>query len=172
MGEEGVVADGSVLIVFARADLLGLLHRAVGKVSITGAVRDEAIRAAPHRPDAVALARAEERRELVELKVDVRRVQSVLRAYPNLGRGEASVIAAALQHGRTTVLMDERTARRAALLEGLSPVGSLGILARARHRGVVRSTEELATALRAVLAAGLWVAPEVVEEFWAAVDPR
>ena len=172
MGGARVIADSSVLIVFARAERLDILYRTVGKVGITREVREEAIDAAPHRPDAQALARLLERGRLRVVPVRPERVATLRRSYPNLGGGEASTIAACLQHREKTVLLDERVARRAAALEGLEPVGTLGVLARARRVGVIKSNQELGGALRGVLSAGLWVAPEVVEAFWDAVGAR
>lgn len=172
MGGESVISDSSVLIVFARAERLEVLTQAVGRVAITPDVRDEAIDAARDLPDARALARALDRGRIVEVPIALGRVGAVARRYPNLGRGEASVIAAALARQETVVLMDERAARRAAALEGLRPVGSLGVLARARRAGTVRSNADLARILKDLLGAGLWVSPEVIEAFWESVGPR
>lgn len=167
-----MIADASVLIVFSRGQRLDLLRRTVGTVGVTRAVRDEAIGAAPRRPDAASLVQAFRRGHIVAVGVTSRRIESVIRRYPNLGRGEASVLAAALQRGEREVLIDERAARRAATLEGLQPVGSLGVLARARRMGVLKSNVEVAAAVRDVLSAGLWVAPDVVEAFWGSMGGR
>ena len=161
-----------MLIVFARAQRLDILFRTLGNLAITREVQREAIGAAVGRPDAQVLADALRRGRLSVVSVAPRRVAALIARYPNLGRGEASVIAAALQKGEGTVLLDERAARRAAALEGLQAVGSLGVLARAHRAGVLKSRKELAEALQEILSAGLWVAPDVVEAFWAGVGGR
>jgi predicted nucleic acid-binding protein len=172
MGEARVIANSSVLIVFARAGRLALLHRTVGAISITREVEQEAILAAPERADAQALAGALERGHVVIITAKKPRIAEVLKRYPNLGVGEASVIAAAMDGGELTLLVDERPARRAGTLEGLQVVGSLGLLARARRSRILKSNQELSSALRDLLSAGLWVAPEVVEAFWEGVGGR
>jgi len=167
-----LIADSSVLIVFARAQRMDILFRTLGSLGITREVQKETIGAAADRPDGQVLAAALRRGRLKVMSVAPRRIAELRGRYPNLGRGEASVIAAALQNRERVVLMDERAARRAAALEGLQPVGTLGVLARAHRAGVLRSRKELAEALQAILSAGLWVAPEVVEEFWEGVGGR
>lgn len=167
-----MIADASVLIVFARAERLPLLLGTVGKVHVTRDVIAEAVDSAGQCPDAQAIARAVEEGDLVVVAVRKGGVDGVRGRYPNLGRGEASVIAAGLQRKAHAVLMDERAARRAASLEGLRPVGSLGVLARAWHAGRFNSRGELSAALQELLEAGLWVAPDVVEAFWQGVGGR
>jgi predicted nucleic acid-binding protein len=172
MGGAGLIADTSVLIVYARAQRLDVLLRTLREVSLTKDVREEAIEAAPDRRDSQALADAIRRGRISVAAVRPARVAALRRRYPNLGRGEASVIAAAIQNRDRTVLLDERAARRAAALEGLQAVGSLGVLARARRRGVLKSHREVADVLRDLLSVGLWVAPDVVEAFWQGIGGR
>jgi predicted nucleic acid-binding protein len=167
-----VIADASVLIVFVRAQRLDVLLRTVGKVSVTREVHAEAVDAAGDRPDAQAIARAVEGGRIARVVADRRRLDQIASRYPNLGRGEASVIACALQRKEKVVLMDERAARRAAAIGGLRVVGSLGVLARALHAGVIGSRRELGRVLQDLLEAGLWVSPDLVEAFWQDVGGR
>jgi predicted nucleic acid-binding protein len=167
-----LIADSSALIVFARAQRLDILFGTLGNLGITREVEKEAMGTAVDRPDAQTLADALRRGRLKVVPAPPSRVAAIVARYPNLGRGEASVIAAALQVRERTVLLDERAARRAATLEGLQAVGSLGVLARAHRMGVLKSRKELAEAVRDILAAGLWVAPDVVEAFWEGVGGR
>lgn len=167
-----MIADSSVLILFARARRLDLLQATAGPIQLTAAVRNESIEAATDRPDSRDLGAELEAGRFTLVAVSRRRVAAVRRRYPNLGRGEASVLAAALEHGESAVLLDELAARRAAVLEGLAPVGTLGVLARAHRPGVLKDNRDAAAALRNLLAAGLWIAPEVGESFWEALGGR
>jgi hypothetical protein len=64
----------------------------------------------------------------------------LLRADLDLGEAEVVVLAKALQAER--VVMDDLDARRFARRVGLEPVGTLGILLAARHKGQLASLED------------------------------
>lgn len=167
-----MIADSSVLILLARAQRLDVLLETVGSLEAPDSVLEEAIEAAPERPDARALAALQDEGQLERVDVASEAVEDVRARYPNLGRGEAAVLAATLERGDEAVLLDERPARQAAVVEGLDPVGSLGVLARAHHEGHIEDREALAEAVQDLLGAGLWVGAEVVEAFWAGVGGR
>lgn len=54
-----------------------------------------------------------------------------------LDPGEAAVIQLALELGTTQVLIDERIAWKEAVREGLTPVGSVGIIVLAKKKGLI-----------------------------------
>src|SRR5690606_36512745 len=54
-----------------------------------------------------------------------------------LGAGEAEAITLALERKAAFVLIDDRTARLTAEHVGLVPLGVLGILIRAKHKGLI-----------------------------------
>lgn len=165
-----MIADSGVLIVFARAGRLALLRRLFATLDVPPAVRRECL-AAKEAPDAAALLAAM-RTGWIRVRRPPPRAEGVVRRrYPNLGRGEVAAIALARGAREREVLLDDALARRAARLEGLTPVGSLGVLARAHRRGVLRR-DQVARALGDLLAAGLWMAPDVIESFWAALGGR
>lgn len=62
----------------------------------------------------------------------------------NLDAGEAAVIEAALQNNIQTVCIDELKGRRAAIASGLSVVGSLGLLGRAKAIGLISEVRPFA----------------------------
>jgi predicted nucleic acid-binding protein len=55
----------------------------------------------------------------------------------SLDPGEAAVIALALELGASQILIDERKGWKEALLEGLTPVGSVGIILLAKRKGLI-----------------------------------
>lgn len=167
-----MIADSSVLILFARAERLDVLAQTLGPLEAPGAVLVEAVEAAPETPDARALAALRDEGSLEEVSPPSKEVEDVQGRYPNLGRGETEVLAAALARGDEVVLLDEVAARQAAVVEGLEPVGTLGVLARAYHEGHLADREALQSAVRDVLEAGLWVSADVVEAFWDRVGGR
>lgn len=167
-----MIADSSVLILFARAGRLQILEDTVGRLEAPAAVLEEAIDAKPDRPDAQALAALRDAKRLEQVRVPPEPVDVLHERYANLAPGETAVLAAALDRDEDVVLLDERPARQAARLEGVDPVGSLGVLARAYREGLLKDKAALAEAVRDVLDAGLWVSADVIEAFWARVGGR
>lgn len=78
----------------------------------------------------------------------------------SLDIGEASVIQAALDHGISTVCIDEAVGRRIARLNGLSVTGSLGILLRAKQEG---SSLSMRTMLDNMQRHGIWLSHNLAE---------
>lgn len=70
------------------------------------------------------------------------------------GRGEAEVIALALEQPDPLVLLDERAARQVCQELGLSTRGTLGLLLDARRQGLIEAVRPLIDALRAT---GFWL---------------
>ena len=78
----------------------------------------------------------------------------------SLDVGEAAAIVLALERHADLLLMDERQGRRVALEHGLQVIGVLGILVRARRRGLIASVKVLIE--RLVTDAGSRLSPMVV----------
>lgn len=76
-----------------------------------------------------------------------------------LDRGEASVIQLALDEDVDVVCIDETVGRRVAALNNLRVTGSIGVLLRARRRGLI---PEIGTAMENMRRAGIWVSERVV----------
>lgn len=169
MGDGPVSADSSVLIVLAKAGRLGLLRSIFDRILVENSVERECLVGLPERSDARAIEAALEGRALFRAKAPTADTRAIARRHPSLGAGEVGAIALARQG---TVLVDDGLARRVARLEGATPVGTLGILARAHRTGALRSRESTAAALRDVLTAGLFVDASVVEAFWARIDEK
>ncbi len=84
----------------------------------------------------------------------------------SLDAGEAAVIQLALEQGIGRVCIDDRKGRRAALAVGLDVVGSLGLLARAKHLGIVTAVRPLVDRLSAE---GAWYDAELLRRFYVAI---
>lgn len=172
MGEPRVVADTSALILYARSGQLALLADLFGSVLVPTAVRDEVLRDARTRPGGAAVGAALDAGWLKVATAPGPRLAALRRKHPNLGEGELAALALAGARGHDIVLVDDTLARAAARLEGLRPVGSLGILVLAHRRGLLKTPRAVEDALRRLLQAGLWVGADVVEEFWHALGGR
>lgn len=66
-----------------------------------------------------------------------------------LGAGETAVLAVALERQACTAVLDDATARMCARSLGVPLIGTLGIVVRAKERGLIRSAVEIVRALRA-----------------------
>jgi predicted nucleic acid-binding protein len=78
----------------------------------------------------------------------------------HLHRGEASVLALALELGITRVVVDERRGRQVARTLGLAVTGSIGVLLRAKAQGRLEAVRPCLDAMRK---AGVWIADHLVE---------
>jgi predicted nucleic acid-binding protein len=89
----------------------------------------------------------------------------------DLGAGESDVIAACIQIGRATPVIDDLAGRKCALSLGLPPIGTLGVVIRAYRRGSISDPRKLLLDLRS---AGMWLSDAVVEHALrlAGVSPR
>jgi predicted nucleic acid-binding protein len=135
-----VVSDAGPLISLGRLDLLPLLGALFAEVQVPDVVVDECLA----RPD----------------NVDAQRIRQALASglllrcpgpsmqLPGLQPGESAAITRALEIG-AALLMDERAGRAHALALGLAVTGTLGVLVRARRRGLIGPLAPLLTALRA-----------------------
>lgn len=83
-----------------------------------------------------------------------------------MDEGEAAVIQLALELQVEWVCIDERKGRRAALAVGLSVVGALGLLARAKTLGLVPAVRPI---IERMVGRGLWYDPALVARVLEAV---
>jgi predicted nucleic acid-binding protein len=78
-----------------------------------------------------------------------------------LDPGEAAVIQLALELGAQQVLVDERAAWREAVLEGLTPVGSVGVILLAKKEGLIT---EVKPHLHEMRNKGLYLSKRVIDD--------
>ena len=78
----------------------------------------------------------------------------------NLGRGESQVLALAGTYLRSRAVLDDLEARRCAQSLGLSLIGTLGVVLRARRKGVIERARPVIEHLRKV---GLYASDSLVE---------
>jgi len=77
-----------------------------------------------------------------------------------LHQGEAAVIHLALQRPQSTVVIDERKARKIAReLYGLRVIGTAGLLVEAKRRGLVASVGDVLNEMRG---SGYWIHEDIV----------
>ncbi len=157
-----LVADSGPLIALARLDQLAIPARLFGALLVAATVWHEVTRE-PRAAEPSALSAALGQ-GMLRLEDDAQPLPSAL-ADARLDAGERSAIALALVH-RAVVLVDERRGRAIAADLGLSVVGTLGLLVRARELGMVQRVRPLVDVL---LASGYYLALPLVDRALAAV---
>lgn len=140
-----VVSDTSPVRALNHLELLGLLRKLFGEILIPPAVSDELKSGSKSLPP-------------VDLNLYPfihiagpplsQSITDIMCFEPELDRGEAEAIALAVQLGIEELLMDEWVSRRAASDLGMRTVGVLGILVRAKERGLVADIRPLIDRLR------------------------
>jgi uncharacterized protein len=147
---EVVVCDANPLIVLARVEHLDILQRLFRRVLIPPAVWSEVTRRQA-APGAAAVARAE--------WLEVRAPRAVPTTKLGLGEREAMALAMELQ---AMLIVDDGMARAAALAMGIAITGTLGVLRRAQHQGLLIAVRPI---LDQMQANGLHVAEPLVQAF-------
>lgn len=138
-----VVSNTSPLTNLAAIGQFDLLQRLFGQVTIAASVASELRFGNIDWPGATELRAAawidvQQARE--RLAFDALRL--------DLDAGEAETIALALQMNADLVLLDERAGRLAAQFLGLTPMGVVGILLRAKQQKLLPAVRPLLDALR------------------------
>ena len=130
-----VISNTSPLFYLHCIDRTQILHQLYGRVHITGQVADEL---GAGGVDAAKVGWLE--------WIDIRQVctPATLNLVPDLGAGEASSIALALELGSSTLLLlDDRLARRIAGLHRLRMTGTAGVLMKAKENGLIPAIRPL-----------------------------
>jgi uncharacterized protein len=140
-----VVSNTSPVLNLAIIQQLDLLRRQFGEVLIPSAVLAE-LKVDSNYPGTDLIRQALQDNWLRPVEVSNASVARALRR--ELDQGESEAIALALQLSLNTVLMDEHAGRAAARIMGLTPMGILGVLLRAKLSGNIASIEGLLTALQ------------------------
>lgn len=142
MSREIIIADASCLIVLQNIRKLLLLQKLFGEVFITPEVKEEFGLDLPEW-------------------IKIRTVQN--KAQKNalsliLDKGEASSIALCLETEDSLLIIDEKKGRRIAQELGLEIVGTLGVILRAKEKGLINLTENVLEKLKN---AGFWISPNL-----------
>jgi predicted nucleic acid-binding protein len=132
-----VIADAGPLIAFAGINRLDVLRRLFSQIRIAESVRNECLVA--KGLDAQRIAGGIQDGWLVVVTGG----SESLPLTPSLGLGESDSMRVALEDpGHSLLVMDDRLARRYALLKGLNVVGSVRLLDIAQRRGLILSAED------------------------------
>ena len=142
MPERLVIADTSPLLYLHKAQHLDLLRRLYGTVAVPTAVSTEIEEGRRRGFDVPNIASIP---WIAARSISDRRL---LPAITDLGPGEAEAIALGLEYPGSLVLLDDRLARRIALLSGVVCTGTLGVLLKAKSVGLLPLVRPVLEVLR------------------------
>jgi len=138
-----VVCDATALIGLARINALSVLRCYLERLTIPEAVYEDVVIRGKGKPGAqevkeagwIEVRKAKDQRQVATLCV-------------KLGRGEAEAIVLAREIDADLLILDDGTARKVAQRMGVAVVGCLGLLKRARQRGVIGRVKPLFDGMR------------------------
>ena len=155
------VADSGPILSCARANRLELLHQVITDLTIPDAVYKEIVIRGAGKPGSIEVQGASWIRHL-----PVRDRAFVDQLPPKLHLGEREAIALAREQG-VALLVDERDARREALHQGITVMGSLRVLREAKTRGIIPRVRPV---LDELIAAGMYIGEPLYEAFLRQLD--
>lgn len=141
------VVNASPLIVLAKIGRIDLLQELTPTILVPDAVRLESLSGPTDDPACRILEAGWGQ------PVSVKRTGPEVLQW-DLGAGETAVIAAAIERPGAGVILDDAKARASANSFGLPLVGTIGVVMRARHRGMIAAAAPILADLQS---AGLYI---------------
>jgi uncharacterized protein len=151
-----IISNATPLIAFARIAQLPLMQEIVGRLIIPQTVADEIAAYSATAPGGILLSD--------EPWIQIQPLQTETQMHllmPTLDKGEASVIALAIERKANLVLIDELTGRKVAESLGLKVSGSVGLLIKAKQIGKLQSIKPF---LEDMKKAGIFFSQRFIDE--------
>ncbi|MBI5184054.1 MAG: DUF3368 domain-containing protein [Nitrospinae bacterium] len=148
-----IVVNTSPWIALSICGQIPLLKRLYANVYIPQGVQEEIIAGGEHSRG------VKELRTSSWLRVEKIIDESKVGLLYELERGEAEVIVLAKEKGIKHVLIDEKIARQQARIQELNVRGTLGLLLKAKKKGLLSSIKPLVLSIRNN---GIWIKDEIV----------
>ena len=122
-----IISDTSCFIILTNIGELDLLHKVYGQIVTTPEIAAEF---GESLPDWVEIATVADkyRQQLLEMQID---------------KGESSAIALALETPNSTLILDDYKARKIAEQLGLVYTGTIGVIIKAKLKGIIPSVKSL-----------------------------
>jgi len=122
-----IISDTSCFIILSKIGELELLHRVYGQITTTIDIATEFGEALPEWVEIVEV-KDKPKQLLLELQID---------------KGESSAIALALENPESIIILDDIKARRVAAKLGITYTGTIGIIVKAKLRGIIPSIKPI-----------------------------
>lgn len=145
-----VVSNSSPLIFLSAIGMLDILKSEFGEILVPEDVYDEVT--------LNELKGSNEVKHAGWIKVQTIKNIEVLSFLPMLDRGEESAIVLAIEQDADLVLLDDLAGRRAAMMQGLNVMGTLGFLKAMHHKGRIKNFKDVLDSLQKN---GFWMAADL-----------
>lgn len=122
-----IISDTSCLIILSKIKEPDLLQKVYGQITTTSEVADEY---GEPLPDWITISKLKDKskQQLIELQID---------------KGESSAMALAMEMNESTIILDDYKARKVAERLGLSYTGTIGIIIKAKLKGIIPSIKPI-----------------------------
>lgn len=154
-----VVSNASTLILLAKIGRLNLLQELYSEVIIPTIVKDEIITRKDESSSLLALGLKNGWIKVKDIAVSSEANEIGERL--GLHAGEIHALSLALHLNIKEFLADDKLARIAARTLKLKPIGCIGAIKKAYERKLMKKDEAI-ECIHKLIAAGLWVSPEVI----------
>jgi predicted nucleic acid-binding protein len=147
------ISNTSPLLYLHLSGQLELLPKLYGKIITPPAVRKELEQGAAQGVDVPVIESID---WINELSVQS---QAILPWVTDLGAGETEAIGLALEHPGSRVILDDQLARHIAKLNNLLITGTLGVLLKAKEKGIIQQLKPIIYDLKS---AGMWLDDKII----------
>ena len=129
---EKVIVNTSPIFYLHRIRRLNLIEKLYGNVTIPSAVLRELEEGEKVGEDVPTVT------DFNWIKVQYVKIPLYIRMIPDLGKGEAEVLALGCEETNPLLIIDDALARKIAGLQKLKFTGTAGILLKAKHKGYIK----------------------------------
>jgi len=149
-----IITNTTPVLSLLKIDKLDLLKELYGEVTVPNAVYQE-IEKGKHKPYYQDL-------KLVDwIKIEQIKNTDSLAFFVDLDKGEAEVLILAKEQKADLVILDEIMGRRYAKRLELNLMGTMGVLLKAKEKGMIDSIREILTELTEK---GTWLNPKLIKK--------
>lgn len=127
-----IISDTSCFIILTNIGELELLHKVYGQITTTPDIAAEYGDPLPEWVK-IAAVRDKYKQQLLELQID---------------KGESSAIALAMETPNSTLILDDIKARKVARQLGLTYTGTIGVIIKAKLRGIIPTIKPLLSKIK------------------------
>jgi uncharacterized protein len=152
-----VVSDTSAISNLIQVGMLEILHGIFQKVLVPPSVDKEIRQLEGFAIDLSSYITA----DWIEIVTPIA-IDKVLQFSEKLDAGESEAIVIALENNADYLLIDERLGTKIALSEGLTTLGLIGVLLKAKTMGLIEKVNPLLVELE--LKAGFWIGSKLKEK--------